>query len=436
MAYDNLTNAQLAGELRALTNEAKNALGRGVARNDELIRRLGASTPPPPPPVPASPIDLGFATKPPPLPDLLVSPAADFGDVSGWTGPGPMPGQASITGDAVGAFRLTAQVTHVSNADSLVFPGDPRPRNHHHTYWGNPLSDENSTYESLCKAGVGSGEGGALNRSSKWMQSLLTYDKRVCIPDFVTEYYKQIPAQSGAWYQSLSAADKAALDAHRPRIVDASGRDTGRFAETVPLPAGLRYIVGNIIPDAPRALWHVYDSAENLLHYSTEMAECLARMVQGQTFYLTAEFNSPSGWDGKRVRTGDHHSHMAYVKWSPNGYPCLPETHPFLVPAIALKPRWRFTPEMGDPKKLFLSSDVLAPGDMAHIEYMEAWHRPTLLAWHDNCINKLANSASGILGDGRMLKQPPCFTFSVANNCISTDASGFARLIDANGNRL
>lgn len=441
------TNAQLSSELTKLTvrvaaTEKAIAALSGVPAPAPAPAPTPTPTPTPvPAPAPASPIDIGMAAAPPALPDVLASQITPYkvAPLDPWTEPAAIPGTGSP--DVVGAFRLTAAVTHVSNADSLAFPGVARPRNHHHTYWGNPISDENTTYQSLIAAGVGSGEGGPLNRSTKWMPSLLTADRRVIIPDYITEYYKQLPSIAAT--KLLPLADQTNIAKHRPHLIDAAGKDTGRFADTVPLPAGLRFIVGNILPQdfSKDVLGNIvtfllYTPAMAQIAESPRLGDLLAKMTEGTSYVISMLIQSPGGWDGKRVSASDHHSHMQYVRWSPLGYHYLPETHPFVVPAITIKPFWRITPECGDPKKLFLSSDILAPGDTMHFEYLEGWHRPTLEAWHAKCIDGFLNSSGGNLGDGRGLRRPPCFATTVARNVITPDANGFARLIDSMGNRL
>lgn len=439
MAFEKLTNADLVREARDRMSQVASLMDQGKSRLDELAKRIAVS-PPPPAPVPASPIDTGMARAPAQT-DILIQdvPAVDFKvNPADWTDAAPVPPSAAP--DVVGAFRLTSAVTHMSNEDSLAFPGNQRPGNHHHTYWGNPVSNSATTYENLVTQGVGSGEGGALNRTTKWMGSLLTGDMRVVVPDYITEYYKQLPAADGAWFKAQSAAEQARINAHRPHIIDAAGKDTGRFAKTVPLPQSLRYIIGNILPPeyGTTVTWTLYDAAMAVqIAESVTLSDLLAKMTQGTTYNLIMTVSTPQGWDGKRVRASDHHSHMAHPQWNGAlGCFTMPETHPFLLPGILVRPKWRITPEAGDPKKLHFSSDLLSPGDTMHMEYMEGWHRPTIEAWHQGCIDGMLNSVSGNMGNGRILRRPPCFTFEVKNNVITPDANGNARLVDADGVRL
>lgn len=452
MAYEKTQTPRLVAEARDRFNQAENLIGQGMARLDEVERRVAAipATPAPTPtpapaPEPAFGIALGLRRRIDPLPDVLAKdiPSVDFGvDPGSLVKPvGPSP---SAWPDIVGAFRITQQITHVSNEDFWVFPGEKQPRNHSHTWWGNPTADAFSTYESLARAGVGSGEGGAGNRSSKAMPSLLTGDKRVIVADYVTEYYKQMPAMGSARFKALPLDRQAEINRWRPRILDVNGKDTGRLADTVPIPAGLRYIIGHTLPDAftaninmPAVNWVAYTNGHGqILKESPILADVLEVMEYGQEYELTLSVRTPPAWDGVHASKGDHHSHLSYMKWSPDGFWYVPETHPHLIPGIEIKPHFHITPAMGDPKLIRTSTDITRAGDKMHLEYEAAWLPVLQMAWHDNAINGLLNCSSGTLGDGRQLIAPPCFDQPLRSNIVTPDANGFARLIDASGNRV
>lgn len=75
MAYDTLSNAQLAAEVRENMNKAENAMQAGMRRADELIRRLGAAAPiPVPSPDPIS-VPVAYAST---LVDGLTPPQIDW----------------------------------------------------------------------------------------------------------------------------------------------------------------------------------------------------------------------------------------------------------------------------------------------------------------------------------------------------------------------
>lgn len=376
-------------------------------------------------------------------------------DPNAWVAPSPIPG--TMGSDVVGAFRLTFSATHGSYDDPIVHPGQPGANEHHHTFWGNPATDASFyDYVTLMTTGINSGEGGPINRSAKWMPSLMTGNGEVVVPEFITEYYKQIPAVDGSYMLAASAAEQARINAHRAWIRDANGVYTGEWAKTVALPDGLEYIVGNTLPaDFFKGTlghivnWNLYALVLNasgqpqlgaLIGQSTSLADVLALMTQGTSYYLQMSLGTPHGWDGKRVAAADHYSHLCAPKWDGNkGRMWLPDTHPFVMPAIEVKPLWRITPAVGDPKQMHLSSDMMTPGDMAHFDYKEGWFQPIKQEWQDHAINGFLNCSSANLGSGRQLKRSPAFAaepFGVKNNVQTLDADGRFRMIGADGTRL
>src|SRR5258706_11736813 len=57
-------------------------------------------------------------------------------------------------------------------------------------FFGNTLTDANSTYQSLRTTGDGTGQGGPVNRSAYWAPALFNAAGQVVVPDTMIVYYK------------------------------------------------------------------------------------------------------------------------------------------------------------------------------------------------------------------------------------------------------
>ena len=122
---------------------------------------------------------------------------------------------------------------------------------------------------------------------------------------------------------------------------------------------------------------------------------------------------APDCWDGRRLDSPDHRSHVAYARYGDWGYLKCPSTHPYVIPAFTLA-AW-YSVNAGDDLTLWqFSSDAMAPGQphgfTMHSDYFEAWDPAVKVMWHAGCINLLLNCSGGDLGDGKQLKgaaQPP-----------------------------
>jgi hypothetical protein len=91
--------------------------------------------------------------------------------------------------------------------------------------------------------------------------------------------------------------------------------------------------------------------------------------------YVELHVNFPDCWDGKRLDSPDHHSHMAYSR----DYRC-PVSHPVKVPLIRLNIRYPITDGHGV---------VLASGGQltGHADFFNAWDKGTLERLVDQCFH-------------------------------------------------
>ena len=86
--------------------------------------------------------------------------------------------------------------------------------------------------------------------------------------------------------------------------------------------------------------------------------------------------NFPNCWDGSRLDSADHKSHLAY---STNGV--CPSTHPAEVPALTLEVYYGVA---GGP-----TAELASGGDFSgHADFMNAWNQPTLERLVDRYLNR------------------------------------------------
>jgi len=332
--------------------------------------------------------DTATAPEPTPQTGWLASPslsgldaiASEF-DYNTGISPAPVPG--SNVPDTLGAFRFVCGAGQLLYDDPIMYPGQPG-KSHLHQFYGNLSATGNSTFTSLRTGGkstCGDPSGNAVNRSAYWMPALLDGLGHVIQPDQTVVYYKRYPASS--WQCTDGRVAKGCL----------------------PLPQGLRYIFGRDMSNLsapPTGSFHFlcYDPTNSQGSVST-LAAALVNCKAGAQ--LVATINAPSCWDGKNLDSPNHRDHVAYMVDSHNGYTKCPDTHPYVIPEFTMNTYYRVVAGE-DTSHWHFSSDEMAPNEPAgstyHADWFGAWDPTVMMMWTDNCINKLLNCSSGILGNG------------------------------------
>lgn len=389
--------------------------GCGGGGQDEARRRkeqIAITPPPPPTPTPAP-----APTPPPPPPatiDLsagqLPAVASNFDInselVSAW-GTGAIP--ASATPDIVGAFRFICNAGQLAYDDPIAFPGQPG-KSHLHQFFGNTSADANSTYASLRSAG-NSTCNSPVNRSAYWMPAMMNGKGGVVRPDYVSVYYKRLPASSpNCQKQGLACVD---------------------------LPRGLRFIFGyNMINPAASptgAAYFTCDGPTAVPGTYRDIVTAAKNCPLGNR--LGAIINAPHCWDGKNLDSADHRSHVAYTSYGDWGYEKCPTTHPYVIPTFTMGV-WYTTDADLDRSGTWdssrptwhLSSDIMAnapmmrPGSSFHADWFGAWDDTVMKMWTDNCINKLLNCSGADLGNGKQMKMFSTFSWTATPRVVTPPA--------------
>jgi Domain of unknown function (DUF1996) len=239
-------------------------------------------------------------------------------------------------------FFANCRFSHTSNDDPIVYPGEPG-RSHSHTFFGNKSTNADSTVASLRAAETTCRP--PADKAAYWAPTLFQDGREVR------------PAK-GQFYYVLRSYDRMRA-----------------------FPPGLRMIAGDAHATVPQSHRVAYwtcggQGGVRTARSSTAPARCPVVRVQFrsgrrvfrdrvQTF-LELHVNFPDCWDGKRLDSPDHQSHMAHSR----AFVC-PRSHPVKVPLIRLLIRYPIT----DGRGVELASGGQLTG---HADFINAWDQRVL----------------------------------------------------------
>ncbi len=352
---------------------------------------------PTPTPTPTAIATTGDLKSPQPTlgPDALIAaPIASNFATAAETVAFPLAGSADP--DPVGAFRFVCLPGPLSYDDPIVFPGQPG-KSHLHQFFGNTGVNASSSYASLRTTGDSTCMS-ILNRSGYWMPAMLNGKGQVVRPDYVTIYYKRLPASS----PMCSKQGKAC----------------------VAMPRGLRFAFGyDMVNKVAGNGYFQCDPGDGGIHF---LADAAKQCPVGS--HLGAVIDAPSCWDGKNLDTADHRSHLAYM-YDPHtdGVPVCPADHPYIIPTFTLK-AWFLVAPGDTPTDWLLSSDEMkmadgstmhmVAGSTLHSYWFGAWDDDTLATWTANCIDKHLNCSAGDLGNGTAMRQSYPFSWTATPHLV------------------
>jgi Domain of unknown function (DUF1996) len=246
---------------------------------------------------------------------------------------GAAPGRAPASSEIFG-FPLVVPCgfSHRNHDDPIVYPKQPG-RSHDHTFFGNRSTNAFSTPASL-RAGRRTTCGLSADTAAYWAPTLFV-DRRAVLPAVLVATY--------------SRRTSAPVD---------------------PFPAGLKMVGGDAHARTAQsgevAFWSCAFAPGG--RWST-IPTC-----SGIRRGLQLNVNFPNCWDGKRLDSPNHKSHMAYS----SGGAC-PGSHPVEVPSLSLLITY---PVAGGPKAE-LSSGRFG----AHADFLNAWDQGTFAGLVDRYFN-------------------------------------------------
>ena len=247
---------------------------------------------------------------------------------------GPSGGGRGGGGDLRGRgyFAVVCGFSHRNQDDPIVFPGQ-RGRSHDHTYFGNESTNAFSTPASLRAAGETSCRLGA-DTAAYWAPTLFLRGDAVVPRGAVVYYVRRTRERVQAFPPNLEViAGSAAARTAQSRSITywSCGRGRPRASSTIPT-------------------------------------------CTGPSLRLQVVF--PNCWDGTRLDSADHKSHMAY---STDG--ACPATHTVEVPAIILQIHYGVAGGAG--------AELASGGDFSgHADFVNAWNQQTLTRLVDRYLNR------------------------------------------------
>lgn len=250
-----------------------------------------------------------------------------------------------------GSFLVACSFSHRNHDDPIVFPRQPG-RAHDHTYFGNRSTNAFSTPASLRKHRRTSCRGGP-NSAAYWAPTLFVGGQAVKPIGLLADYVRRT------------------------------------YARVDPFPAGLKMIAGDMNARSPQARrvtsWSCADPPNWLEpHYGFDgddpglksgawIPNCAD--VLGP---LRLQVNFPNCWDGSRLDSPNHKSHMAY---SSKGV--CPRSHFVEVPALTVFVYY-------DGVSSGPSSELSSGGQFsAHADFVNAWNQAKLATAVNGYLNHL-----------------------------------------------
>lgn len=264
----------------------------------------------------------------------LLGPAALAGDE-----PRTVSSRAQLQGVN---FVESCRFSHAAPDDPIVAPGRPGA-SHEHTFVGNRTTNAFSTYRSLRAGGTTCMR--PADTAAYWVPALLQ-DGQPVRPLGATIYYRR-----------------------------------ATLSEVRPFPNDFRMIAGDAKatePQTGRVTWWSCGLAGGLPPSST-VPTCPD--VRGSFLRLHVRF--PSCWDGRRLDSPDHQSHLAYARAGR-----CPSTHPVAIPAITQI--YRYPTRGGEGLELASGGQF-----SAHADFVNAWHPGTLRQLVERCLNALVHCGRG-----------------------------------------
>ena len=274
---------------------------------------------------------------------VLITAVAGFVLVAAASAFAAMPpdgGRSDITrADLRGVnFIENCRFSHRAPDDPIVFSGKPGA-SHDHTFVGNRTTNAFSTFGSLVSASTSCQR--AADTAAYWVPTL--YDGTNAVePQGATIYYRR-----------------------------------GTIAPIRTFPNNLRMIAGDAAATSPQSMRVTFWNCG--IVGGVEPSSTVPTCPAARGSFLRLHIRFPNCWDGRRLDSADHKSHMAYSTRSG-----CPSTNPVAVPAIELIYRY---PALGGESFSLASGGQLS----GHGDFFNAWRPSELRKLVEGCLNALVH---------------------------------------------
>jgi hypothetical protein len=244
-----------------------------------------------------------------------------------------------------GFFSVNCDLSHRLPDDPIVYPHD-HGASHSHDFFGNSSTNANSTLGSMRQGGTTCERGE--DKSGYWVPTLYKYGRPVAATG-MTVYYRTA-GRNAATVQPLPdglqmiAGDSMAKEVQDDDFVDWSCSEGQVFDDTV-LGRGAAKVHYRKARARLRHLKHRHATRRAIRLASEQLDEATLDIKPSSLpncppeSHLHLSLNFPDCWDGGRLDSADHKSHMFYSEWSAGEARC-PASHPVPVPAITFSISW------------------------------------------------------------------------------------------------
>jgi Domain of unknown function (DUF1996) len=219
-------------------------------------------------------------------------------------------------------FLAKCEVAHTAADDPIVYPGLPG-RSHEHTFFGNSATNAFSTLAGL--------------RGRRTTCSRPSDSAAYWVPTLYQRGREVRPTGAVAYYTLRT------------------------FSSTRPYPAGLKMLAGDAHARTPQPLDHVWWNCGAFGGVKRS-----SRVPRRCPDHLELHVRFPDCWDGRRLDSPDHHSHLAY-----QSNELCPATHPVRLPFFILIVNY----PLRDAAEVALSSGGQLSG---HADFFNAWDQHEL----------------------------------------------------------
>ena len=296
-------------------------------------------------------------------------------------------------------FRTHCNFSHVANDDPIVAPGRPGA-SHAHMFFGNTLTNADSTYESLRTVGGSTCGGGPLNRSAYWFPAVHKdgqgQDGQPAIikMDWATIYYftredrrKRLTKLYRGFNFVFGFNPGDPEDLRQKNEIAAANRigTYGSYRYGGNGFVGWKCETSNgLNENSPVSLSANQPYLRN--------ADGSATLTCPTTEAIVATISSPTCWDGKNLSSPDGRSHVRYAIRENNsglGGICPQGWHeiPQLIVSVSFSHQgpddykeWYLASDRMNPEKPFLN------GQSFHMDWFGAWDNYTMNRWMINCL--------------------------------------------------
>jgi hypothetical protein len=241
--------------------------------------------------------------------------------------------------DELGSFRVECEFSHRAQVDPIVAPGTQSA--HVHDFFGNDSTSATSTYDSMRAGDTTCSALGDL--AGYWAPTLLSPSGTRVMPERSIFYYRNRPVG---------------------------------YRTTTLFPRDFRMIAGGA-DKFPHTYWTCDGESDTSYEFRrTAPPNCNGRKLKAHVFF-------PSCWDGVRLDSPDHRSHVAYGRDDDGRVEgtdpdTCPATHPVKLPQLDFRVLYPIT-----DGRNYRFSDGTA---LMHADFWNTWTQSELQRWVRDCL--------------------------------------------------